>query len=167
MPARSGLQQVEQLALLAVIGTRRVAERWPDAAVALGDQLLAREALVRAVAPVAASARVKVFGERFGEAVGERLDHDRVIVVVVALERRDELGCAVSGRDGEGADEVADPAAARRDEIRQRQIAAPVGICSCWRSMLKRNNSVPDSEFRVPGSYRTMSSPSVLAGQKP
>src|SRR4249919_184464 len=36
-------QQIEQLTLLTVVGTRRVAERRPDAAVLLGDQLLVRQ----------------------------------------------------------------------------------------------------------------------------
>ena len=98
MPARSGLQQVEQLALLAVVRAGGVAEGGPDAAIPLGDQVVARELLVGAVAPVAARARVQVLGERFGQPVGERLDHDRVVVVVVALERRDELGRADARR---------------------------------------------------------------------
>ena len=40
MPDALGAEQLEQLPLLGVVGAGRVAERRPDAAVALGDQLV-------------------------------------------------------------------------------------------------------------------------------
>ena len=73
-----------------MIGAGRVAEGRPDAAEALAQQLLARELLVRRV-PLAAGAPVQPLGERLGEAVGERLDDDRAVVVVLALEADCEL----------------------------------------------------------------------------
>ena len=62
-------------------------------------------------------ARVQVLRERFGEAVGERLHHDRVIVVVVALEGGSQIGRPDAGRYGKRADVVDVAAFARRDEI--------------------------------------------------
>jgi hypothetical protein len=57
--------------------------------VALGDQGLVVERLV-GVAPVAgAHALVQHLGEGLGEAVGERLEHERGVVVVVGLEALD------------------------------------------------------------------------------
>ena len=41
-PGVGGAEQLEELALLGVVGARGIPERGPDAAVALGDQLLAR-----------------------------------------------------------------------------------------------------------------------------
>ena len=44
-----------------------------------------RQPLAVAVAPVLPRLRVQVLGERLGQPIGQRLDHDRVVVVVVAL----------------------------------------------------------------------------------
>ena len=81
------VEQREQRRLLAVIGLRRIARRRADAAIFLGDQVGGGERLVGGVAPeLLAHALVQALGERFGEAVGERLDHDRRVVVVGVLE---------------------------------------------------------------------------------
>jgi hypothetical protein len=60
---------------------------------------------------------VHALGEGLGDAVGERLEQDRGVVVVVGLEPfgdRDLLG---SGRDDEPADPVGDTGVGRRDEV--------------------------------------------------
>ncbi len=44
---------------------------------------------------------MQVLGERLGEPVGERLDHDRVVVVVLRLEAGGELVGAEAGGDRE------------------------------------------------------------------
>src|SRR4029079_13864954 len=74
-------QQIEQLALLGVIGAGRIAERGADAAVFLVDQIVVAEVLGGGVAPVAARARVQLLGERLRQPVGQRLDDDRAVVV--------------------------------------------------------------------------------------
>ena len=61
-------------------------------------------------------------GERFGEAIGQRLDHDRGIVVVGALEAVGDFVLADAGRHHEGADVIG--RAFRRDEIGERHIGA-------------------------------------------
>src|SRR6202008_475161 len=81
-PGGAGAEQVEELRLLAVVGTGRVAERRPNAWVALAQEGLPVEVLVGRV-PLAAGASVEPLGERLREAVGERLDDDRAVVVVL------------------------------------------------------------------------------------
>src|SRR5918993_5369162 len=80
-PCRLRVEQVEEPPLLGVVGARRVAERRADAAVALLDQLLARRLRVGLV-PLAPRPQMEPLGERLGETVRERLDHDRAVVVV-------------------------------------------------------------------------------------
>ena len=90
-----------------MIRARRVAGGGADAAILLADQRIVVQRLVGRVAPVvSAHLAVQPFGAGFGEAVGERLQHDRVIVVVCRLELGELLLDAEAGGDGEGADPV-------------------------------------------------------------
>ena len=107
MPARSACSSANSFVLLAVIGAGGIAERRTDAAISLAHQVVGRQPLVGAVAPVLARARVQPFGERLGQPIGQRLHHDRVVVVVVALEARGQLVGAEAGRHGERAEVVA------------------------------------------------------------
>src|SRR5690348_9332256 len=79
-------EHVEQDWLQTVVGTGRVARCRPDAMILLADQLLVREMLLRIAPQPLPHFRVKHFGEAFGEAVGERLQQDVVIVVDGLLE---------------------------------------------------------------------------------
>ena len=65
---------------------------------------------------------VQPLGEGLGEAVGQRLDHDRGVVVVGVLEAVGDLVLADAGRHHEGADVIG--VALRRDEVRQRHVGA-------------------------------------------
>ncbi len=56
------------------------------------------------------------FGEGLGQPVGDRLGHDRRVVVVLPLEVGGQLVAADAGRDGEGAD-VIGPAAVERGDV--------------------------------------------------
>src|SRR5580765_384452 len=85
-----GAEQREQLRLLAVVRAGGIPERGTDAAEALGNQLFRRE-LRALLVPGAARDLVQVLRERLGETVGERLDHDRVVVVVLRGEAGGEL----------------------------------------------------------------------------
>ena len=60
-------------------------------------------------------------GEGLGEAIGEHLEHDRVVVVIRAFERGDAL-LDPSGAHRKGAGPVAHAAFLRRHEIRQAQV---------------------------------------------
>ena len=91
-----GAEQVEQLPLEAVVGTGRIAQRRPDAAEPLGVQLLDGRVGVRLV-PGRAGLEVEVFGERLGQPVGQRLDHDGPVVVAGLLVAPGELLGAVDG----------------------------------------------------------------------
>ena len=129
-PHRGRVEQREQRALAGVVGAGGIAERGADAAVALGDQVFVRELLVGAVAPLAARARVQVLGERLGEPVGERLHHDRVVVVEVLLERaREVVGLDARG-DRKRTDVVGDAGFERRDEIGEAEVRLAVGLLS-------------------------------------
>ena len=133
------VEQAEDRALLGVVGLGRIAGRRADAAILLRDQLLARELLVRRIAPeLAPHALVHALGEGFRQAVGQRLEHDAAVVVGLVDVARQRLGLADAGRDGEGADVVGEPGLLRRDEIGERRVGA-VALARrapiCWRSV--------------------------------
>jgi hypothetical protein len=115
-------EQRKQLRLFTVIRTGRIAERRTNAAISLVHEVIAGEALVRAVAPVLARACVQVFRKRFGEPIGERLHHDGVIVVVIGFVPPHELVRAESSGYRKGAKVIDDPALGRRNEVGQRAI---------------------------------------------
>jgi hypothetical protein len=111
-----GAEQLEQLALLTVVGTRGIAEGRTDAAEPLGDQVLLGQVLVRRV-PLAPRRPVQELGESLREPIGQRLDHDRVVVVVLGLVASSELVGTMDG-DAEGTDVVI----ARRDVVGQAAV---------------------------------------------
>src|ERR1700722_5142616 len=78
-------QPVPQESLLGMIGTGGVARSGTNATIALVDHILRGELLALAVAPGVTRALVHEFRECLRQAIGERLGHDRIIVVVVAL----------------------------------------------------------------------------------
>ena len=65
-------------------------------------------------------------GEGFGDAVGERLDHDRPIIVIGAGVARGDLLFLGARRHDEGADVIRLAALLRRDEIGERDIGLAV-----------------------------------------
>ena len=108
----------KEIALDGVVGARRIARRRPDAAIALGDEVGGGERLVGGVAPeVGAHALVQPLGEGLGEPVGQRLQHDRAVVVEVGGELLLLLVDAEAGGHREEADVVALARAFGRDEI--------------------------------------------------
>ena len=112
-----------------MVGLRRVAGGGADALVGLADQLVGREGLVGRVAPeLAADALVHEFGEGFGETVGKRLDQDRGVVVVTALEALGDLLLLDAGGDDEAAHIVGLAAIERGDEIGERHARLVAGL---------------------------------------
>jgi len=92
-----------------VVGAGRVARRGADATVFLGDQLVVAQALVAGVAPqVGAHAVVQPLGAGLGQAVGQRLERDGAVVVVLGHELGHLLFHPDAGGDGEGAQIILD-----------------------------------------------------------
>src|SRR3954469_5342923 len=125
LPSR--IEHLEQLELLAVIRTGGVAVRRTNAAILLRNQLLIRQALAVAVSPVLARLRMEVLRERFGQSIGECLDHDRVVIVEIPFELPYQIVGAKTGRYCKHAKVVRNTALARGDEVRQRSIWTGVG----------------------------------------
>ncbi len=130
MPARAlGVQQLEDRALLGVVGARRVARRGADALVSLGDERVVVERLVRRVAPQrSAHPLVEQLRERLREAVGERRGQDRAVVVVVGHEPRPQLLEADAGGHREQAHVIRDTRPDGRGVVRQRHVRPAVGL---------------------------------------
>src|SRR5690606_23718125 len=142
-----GVQQFPQRRLLRVIRTRRITCSRTDAAVFLADELLVAEFLVRSVTPELLSyPLVQVLGTGLGEAVGECLQHDRRVIVVVLLERGDVLLDTETRGDGEASDIVADTGVTRRDEIRKTAIGQSVAVVALLAQMMK-HRELPGAAF--------------------
>ncbi len=62
---------------------------------------------------------MQIFSKRFRQSIGQRLGHDRVVIVVLGLELLCQLVRANPRRDCESAKIIAAPRILRRDEIRQ------------------------------------------------
>ncbi len=124
-----GAEQVEERRLLGVVGLGRISGRGTNAAIGFADQLLVRQGLVGRIAPeFLAHELMQPLGEGLGDAVGERLDEDRRVIVVGALEALGDQGFLGARRDDEAADVIGKPGLARRDEIGEREIAAAVAL---------------------------------------
>src|SRR5262249_52076880 len=135
------LQQPEQRALLGVIGLRRIAGRWADAAIRFGDQLLVAEHLIAGITPkFLAHALVQMLGKRLGEAVGQCLHHDGGVVVVGAFETLGNLVLTDSRGNGEAADIVGKTALARRNEIAQRGIGTALALGQLLAQRMQRRD---------------------------
>ena len=91
-------QQREQRRLHRMVRTRRIARRGADAAILLANQRRVVERFVARERPkLAPHLGVQPLGERFGQAIGERLQHDRAVVVLLRFEFRDLLFDAETG----------------------------------------------------------------------
>ena len=86
MPAFAvAFSSANSVGFLGMIGTGWIARCGADSAVFSRDQRLVIERFVRRISPeLATDALVHVFGKCFGQSIGQRLEQDRMIVVVVA-----------------------------------------------------------------------------------
>ena len=143
-----------------MVGLGRIAGRGADAAVGLGDQRLGRKSLVGRVAPeLAPHAGVHRLGEGFGKPVGKRLDEDRGIVVVGALEAPGDRLVLDPGGDHEAADIVL---AGRRNRRARHWAGRRAFRAAGARCRASRVRACASSS-----ANSAMSSPSRAAGQKP
>jgi len=77
VPDPLATEQLEQCALLGVIGLRRIARRRTDAAILFADQFLRGQRLVARITPeLLAHALMHALRKSLREAVRQRLDHD-------------------------------------------------------------------------------------------
>ncbi len=122
-----GIEQAKQRRFLAVFRARRVAGSRADAAILFVDQRIVVERLVAGVAPeLLAHAFVQALGERFGEAVGQGLEQDGVVVVMVGFEACDVLLDPDARRNRESAEPVLLAGVLRRDEVGEAEVG-PIG----------------------------------------
>ncbi len=75
-----------------------------------------------AKAPIRPGSLVHQFGERFGQAIGDRLHHDRFVVVQLGLEFGGQLVRTDAGGDDEPTDVIFPATIDRSDVIGQRTI---------------------------------------------
>src|ERR1700730_6573300 len=95
-------EQAPELGLLGVIRARRVPGSRADATILLAHQLLVGERLGGGVTPqLAPPPLVEMLGRGFGQAIGQRLQHDARVVIVGAREARQVLFDPYAGGDGE------------------------------------------------------------------
>ena len=102
------------------------------------DQVLVVERLVGGVAPeLGAHPLVQALGERLGQPVGQRLEQDRVVVVVRGLELATSSEPDARG-DGEAADVVGRPVSLRRDEVGERPVGHAVAVLALLAQVVQR-----------------------------
>ena len=71
---------------------------------------------------------VQVFRERFRQAIGQHLQHDGAMIVVVALHALHVFLYAVSGGHCESADVIDVPALLRRNEVAEGELGHTFGL---------------------------------------
>jgi hypothetical protein len=101
------VQQSPEDILFGVVRTGRIAEGRAYPLVALGDQVLIGQVLVRRVTPMAlADPHVEGFGQGLRQAIRQGLEHEGRIVVVIGLEGGDPFVDADAGGAGEAANVI-------------------------------------------------------------
>ena len=136
-----------------MVGAGRVAEGGPDAPEPLGPQLVLAQMLLGRV-PLVPRPLVEGLGERLGEPVGERLDDDRAVVVVLRLVAPGELVRAVDA-DREGADGVA----GRRDEVCERVVRTAVRVVRLLTEEVEGGVADDDVVALAPGRLEAVDPP--------
>ena len=95
-------QEIEKQPLLCVVGTCRIPRRGTDAAILFTDQILTRQRLSFAIPPRLARLLMEIFGKGLGQAVGQGFGHNRIVVIMVALELLTQEIHPDSRRHGKG-----------------------------------------------------------------
>src|SRR4029450_8947904 len=88
-----------------MIGAGWIPRRRPDPAIFLADKIDSRQLFIAPKPPRDSGLFMQIFGERFRQAVGERLGQDRVVVIMLMLEFFRELVGAMN-RNGKTAEVI-------------------------------------------------------------
>ncbi len=108
------VEEIKEGAFFGVVGASGITRGGSDTAIAFVDQIVVVEVFLFAVAPFVADALVEVFGEGFGESVGEGFCGDGVVIVVIGFVVSDHFIGAKASADAECAD-----------------IVEALGVCGC------------------------------------
>ena len=87
-------------------------------------------------------------GERLGETVGERLEQDGVVVVDLLAERRDPVGSAQAGSDGERADVVLEAGRLGRDEVGERAVGHALAVLALLAQLVEDGTAARGASSR-------------------
>ena len=85
------------------------------------------------VTPFVSHSLVQAFGEGFGQAIGDGLRHDRVVVVVLGPESVAQFLQTDSAGYCESADVIGQSGFFRRDEVGERPAGSLPSLFDCWR----------------------------------
>ena len=103
-----------------MLGTGWIARRGTDAAILLGDQRVIVQAFIRGVAPeFLAHTRMQQFGKGLRQTVGQRLQHNGAVVIVLFFKCFHPRINADACGDCKAADIVGDTACFGRDKVSQ------------------------------------------------
>src|SRR5438128_4705331 len=100
------LEQLPKNPFLGMIRAGRITGGWTDAAIFFANQIFVGELLTPAIPPFHTDTSVQVFSEGFREAIGQRLGHDRVVIVMVEFEPAAEFFDAEARADRERAEVI-------------------------------------------------------------
>src|ERR1700691_2917815 len=112
-----------------MVGLRRIARRWADAAIGLGDALVVSESLIGRIGPeLAAHALMHALGESLRDTISQSLDENRSVVVIrLGKALRENFLARARGHD-ESPDIIRLAARCRGDEIGEREIVPPLAL---------------------------------------
>ena len=111
-----------------MVGLRRIARCRTNAAIGFCDECIIVEVFIRRITPeLGAHALVHPFGKSLGQPVGQRLRHDRRIIVTGFFKTLGDVIFAMPRGDGKTAN-IISRAACRRHEIGQREIRPPAAV---------------------------------------
>ena len=121
------IEQAPQRALFRVVRACGITRGRPDPPILLLNQLVVGQAFLAAIAPFVPHAFVQAFGKRFSEPIGQRLRHDRVVVVVFCPEFIAQLLQPNPAGHCKRANVIAQSGFLRRNKISQRPARGNIG----------------------------------------
>ena len=129
MGIRLGVEQVKKKPFFSVIGTCGITGRGSDTAILFFDEILVGEIFILAKTPGETGLEMEPFGARLGQAIGESLGQNCVVVIVIFLKFARVTSSTPRPRGQcEGTKVIALARILRRDEIGQRIIRLILGL---------------------------------------